>query len=95
MCCSAHALSELCWLDEPSFYDPTKAYVTLWWVSRRLVKCLVHRHGKGESRKDTNMGGGGGGGGLGLGAPWRVMHVPHREKVAVGSLTSLNIFFNH
>ena len=56
---SAQALHELCGSDELFFYDPTKAYVTVCWAFRRLIKCFVRGNGKSEWRKDSNMGGGG------------------------------------
>ena len=85
---SAKALHELCGLDEPLLYDPTKAYVTMRWVFRHLVKCLVRCNGKGEWRKDTNKGGGG----VWVWVPLaRSCMCSIGEQVAVGSLTSLNI----
>ena len=56
---STQALQEGCAGDQPLLGGGTHAHMTLEWVSRRLARCQIHRHGegKGTQRPRTERGG--------------------------------------
>ena len=90
---SAQVLEQGCAGDQPVFSSPAHSHMTVMWIFRRLLRCLIRRR-EGEHRGTWGKDASGGGGGW----VWKPLPsaplVPMPENISVGSLPALNLLFD-
>ena len=89
---SAHVLQEGCAGDQPVFSSPPHSHMTVMWIFRRLIQCLICRnegkHG-GTWGKDASRGG------VWVSKPLPGAPLaPMPEAITVGALPALNLLFD-